>query len=36
MRTDRIKALREYRVTESIQRCVVLEKDGIAATVFRA
>jgi hypothetical protein len=34
LRTDRIEGLREYQVIESIQHYVVLEQDGIAATVF--
>jgi Uma2 family endonuclease len=33
-RTDRIEKLREYQATQSIQRYVILEQDGIAATVF--
>jgi Uma2 family endonuclease len=33
-RTDRIEKLREYQATASIQRYVILEQDGIAATVF--
>jgi len=33
-RADRIDKLREYRATTSIQRYVILEPDGIAATVY--
>ncbi len=31
---ERIVKLREYQATESIQRYVILEQGGIAATVF--
>ncbi len=33
-RTDRIEKLREYQATDSVRRYVILEQDGIAATVF--
>jgi Uma2 family endonuclease len=33
-RTDRIDKAREYHATPSIQRYVILEQDGIAATVM--
>jgi Uma2 family endonuclease len=33
-RTDRIEKLQENQATASIQRYVILEQDGIAATVF--
>ena len=32
--TSRIEKLREYQATTSVQRYVILEQDGIAATVF--
>jgi Uma2 family endonuclease len=33
-RIDRIEKLREYQATPSIERYVILEPDGIAATVY--
>jgi Uma2 family endonuclease len=33
-RIDRIAKLREYQATPSIMRYVILEQDGVAATVF--
>ncbi len=33
-RTDRIVKLREYQATPSIMRYVIVEQDGVAATVF--
>jgi Uma2 family endonuclease len=33
-RIDRIEKLREYQATDSIRHYVILEQDGVAATVF--